>query len=146
VSYFTLRWLSQKKMHVVERAGFTTVRLVTGDLVTTNPSPASASLPGLLSYLAVVGVGTWETNPRMLPACTQKPEAQAIFCRRRHQPRRPKLANIRPGRPAPAMGPGTADVGCGVKVPEKFVAQKTRRTQSVIRQCRLNVRFARKMG
>jgi hypothetical protein len=29
-------------------------------------------------------------------------------CRRRHQPRRPSLAKIRPGRPAPAMGPGTA--------------------------------------
>jgi hypothetical protein len=25
------------------------------------------------------------------------PEAQAIFCRRRHQPRRPPLAKIRPG-------------------------------------------------
>jgi hypothetical protein len=32
---------------------------------------------------------------------------QAIFCRRRHQPRRPPLAKIRPGRPAPAMGAGT---------------------------------------
>jgi hypothetical protein len=32
---------------------------------------------------------------------------QAIFCRRRHQPRRPPLAKIRPGRPAPAVGPGT---------------------------------------
>src|SRR5262249_31538986 len=28
--------------------------------------------------------------------------------RRRHQPRRPPHAAIRPGRPAPAMGPGTA--------------------------------------
>jgi hypothetical protein len=35
-------------------------------------------------------------------------EAQAIFCRRRHQPRRPPPANIRPGSPAPAIGPGTA--------------------------------------
>ena len=34
---------------------------------------------------------------------------QAIFRRRRHQPRRPPLAKIRPGRPAPAMGPGTAN-------------------------------------
>ena len=33
-------------------------------------------------------------------------DAQAVFCRRRHQPRRPPLARIRPGRPAPAMGPG----------------------------------------
>ena len=37
------------------------------------------------------------------------PETQAIFCRRRHQPRRPPPAKIRPGRPAPAMGPGTAE-------------------------------------
>jgi hypothetical protein len=29
--------------------------------------------------------------------------------RRRHQPRRPLLAKIRPGSPAPTMGPGTAD-------------------------------------
>jgi len=32
-------------------------------------------------------------------------------CRRRHQPRRPPLAKIRPGRPAPAMGPGTGAAG-----------------------------------
>src|SRR5437588_8870753 len=32
---------------------------------------------------------------------------QAVRCRRRHQPRRPAPAKIRPGRPAPAMGPGT---------------------------------------
>src|SRR5580704_11053664 len=31
---------------------------------------------------------------------------QAIFRRRRHQPRRPPHAAIRPGRPAPATGPG----------------------------------------
>jgi hypothetical protein len=36
--------------------------------------------------------------------------AQAVFFRRRHQPRRPLLAKIRPGRPAPATGPGTAAV------------------------------------
>ena len=30
------------------------------------------------------------------------PEAQAIFCRRRHQPSTPPLAKIRPGIPAPA--------------------------------------------
>jgi hypothetical protein len=35
--------------------------------------------------------------------------AQAVFFRRRHQPRRLPLAKIRPGRPAPAMGPGTAE-------------------------------------
>ena len=45
------------------------------------------------------------------------PDAQALFCRRRrHQPRRPPLAKIRPGRPAPAMGPGTPTDVTGVKV------------------------------
>jgi hypothetical protein len=48
---------------------------------------------------------------------------QAVLCRRRHQPRRPPPAKIRPGSPAPAMGPGTAtplsekaalNVGAGV--------------------------------
>ena len=33
---------------------------------------------------------------------------QAIFRRRRHQPSNPPLAKIKPGRPAPTMGPGTA--------------------------------------
>jgi hypothetical protein len=43
-------------------------------------------------------------------------EAQATFCRRRHQPRRPPLAKIRPGRPAPTMGPGTLGAGLMVRV------------------------------
>ena len=38
-------------------------------------------------------------------------DAQAIFRRRRHQPSRPPPAKIRPGKPAPATGPGT---GTGV--------------------------------
>jgi hypothetical protein len=37
------------------------------------------------------------------------PKVQAIFFRRRHQPRRPPQANIRPGSPAPATGPGTGE-------------------------------------
>jgi hypothetical protein len=36
-------------------------------------------------------------------------DVQAIFRRHRHQPRRPLPANIRPGSPAPTMGPGTGD-------------------------------------
>ena len=39
--------------------------------------------------------------------CVLLSDAQAVFLRRRHQPRRPPAAKIRPGRPAPATGPGT---------------------------------------
>ncbi|SRR5947209_6960162 len=46
------------------------------------------------------------------------PHAQAIFFRRRHQPRRPQLAKIRPGRPAPAIGPGTGLVVLKALVPD----------------------------
>jgi len=38
---------------------------------------------------------------------------QAIFCRRRHQPRRPPPAKIRPGKPTPTMGPQVAGSGSG---------------------------------
>ena len=38
---------------------------------------------------------------------------QAIFCCRRHQPRRPPLAKISPGSPAPAIGPGTPEISVG---------------------------------
>jgi hypothetical protein len=38
-------------------------------------------------------------------------DAQATFCRRRHQPSRPPPAKIRPGRPAPTFGIGTAPGG-----------------------------------
>ena len=36
----------------------------------------------------------------------------AIFCRRRHQARRPPLVKIRPGSPAPKIGPGTTCAMC----------------------------------
>jgi hypothetical protein len=43
-------------------------------------------------------------------------DAQAIFFRRRHQPKRPTLAKIiRPGSPAPARGPGTAATVVGTR-------------------------------
>ena len=37
-------------------------------------------------------------------------DVQAVFSRRRHQPRRPPLAKISPGSPAPTTGPGTASI------------------------------------
>ena len=54
-------------------------------------------------------------------------KTQAIFCRRRHQPRRPPLAKMRPGSPAPTMGPGTETPGMEVSglVPKKNVAAVT---------------------
>jgi hypothetical protein len=39
---------------------------------------------------------------------TRSPQIRRIDERRRHQPRRPPHARIRPGSPAPAVGPGTA--------------------------------------
>jgi hypothetical protein len=54
-----------------------------------------------------------------------KPNAQAIFCRRRHQLRRPPLAKIRPGRPAPTIGPGTVGVTCCGDPTEKSSKPKT---------------------
>jgi hypothetical protein len=45
---------------------------------------------------------------KSMPHALVAPNSQAIFCRRRHQAKRPPLARIRPGNPAPAMGPGTA--------------------------------------
>ena len=47
------------------------------------------------------------------------PDIQAIFCRRRHQPRRPPLAKIRPGRPTPTTGPGTALTVTGTEFPNE---------------------------
>ena len=46
-----------------------------------------------------------------LPHALVAPEAQAIFWRCRHHARKPPLANIRSGSPAPAMGPGTPGTG-----------------------------------
>jgi hypothetical protein len=58
-----------------------------------------------------VGSGSVGVSNAANYLCVVPPDDQAIFCRRRHQPRRPPLAKIRPGRPAPAMGPGTGDKG-----------------------------------
>jgi len=42
-----------------------------------------------------------------------------LFFRRRHQARRPPLAKIRPGSPAPTTGPGTAVIVAeNVELPE----------------------------
>src|SRR5262245_25458551 len=45
--------------------------------------------------------------------------AHAVHCHRRHQPRSPPLANIGPGSPAPAMGPGTGAGGSAVMMRAK---------------------------
>src|SRR5262245_9629840 len=83
--------------------GFT-VRFVTGDPVTHKSQPSPGLAAGAFSLLAVVG-GV---------------EAQAVFCRRRHQPRRPppgspgtkgrrdELRNRRGHRAFPANG-GTSE-------------------------------------
>jgi hypothetical protein len=52
--------------------------------------------------------------------------AQAIFFRRRHQPRRPPHATIRPGRPAPTTGPGTTTE------PEAIVIVSTKKSHPLM--------------
>jgi hypothetical protein len=47
-----------------------------------------------------------EAEPALSP-CDAAAAAAPIFCRRRHQPRRPPHAITKPGSPAPAVGPGT---------------------------------------
>jgi hypothetical protein len=49
---------------------------------------------------------------------------RAVRCSRRHQARRPPLAKIRPGSPAPAMGAGTVMKVSG-PVPKENVATGT---------------------
>ena len=107
MSSFTLRWLSKKCTLWRERAPI---------IVRSVKSQPSLGLAARAFFLlAVVGVGDLRTNPCMLPGVHSKfrraPNAQAIFCRRRHQPRRPPFAKIRPGRPAPATGAGTVPTG-----------------------------------
>src|ERR1700730_7092650 len=57
------------------------------------------AMKGLASY----GVA-WPLTAKF----TARAAEPFLVRRRRHQPRRPPPAKIRPGRPAPAMGPGTA--------------------------------------
>src|SRR5262245_65892607 len=59
------------------------------------------------------------------------PEAQSIACRRRHQPRRPPPAKMRPGRPAPAMGPGTGTGAAGsvMIVARRYPAARTEKSR-----------------
>src|SRR5262249_6590890 len=71
------------------------------------------ALKGLV-FLAEVatrchGAATYVAQGRARPRRTRAPysRAHAVFFRRRHQPRRPPPAKRRPGRPAPAIGPGT---------------------------------------
>jgi hypothetical protein len=54
---------------------------------------ASVTLCGTLLPLSRLFGNRWLPLARVRIA----PDAQAIFCRRRHQPRRPPLAKIRPG-------------------------------------------------
>ena len=87
MSSFTLRWLSKKCTLWRERAPII-VRSV-------KSQPSLGLAAGAFFLLAVVGVGDLGTNPCMLPGVHSKfrraPNAQAIFCRRRHQPRRPPI-------------------------------------------------------
>ncbi len=69
------------------------------------------------------------------------PKDQAIFCRRRHQPRRPTPAIRRPGRPAPTMGAGTglileaATASSSPKKAEAPLAKPPVKLTSPLRKC-----------
>ena len=91
MSSFTLRWLSKKCTLWRERAPII-VRSV-------KSQPSLGLAAGAFFLLAVHS------------KFRRAPNAQAIFCGRRHQPRRPPFAKIRPGRPAPATGAGTVPTG-----------------------------------
>src|SRR6516225_3775707 len=66
------------------------------------------------------------------------PKLRRIFCRRRHQPSRPPPAKIRPGRPAPTLGMGTATRPPGIVLPRqqrgrlKFVSWHRAQSRDVI--------------
>jgi hypothetical protein len=53
------------------------------------------------SYIAIVR----QSLAAAIDACELREMFQAVFCRRRHQPRRPPLAKIKPLRQRPAPWP-----------------------------------------
>jgi hypothetical protein len=71
------------------------------------PRPQSRWL-GRLSPSSIHDWPRWllptEANERRQFTSRLADAVQAIFCRRRHQPRSPPLTKIRPGSPAPATG------------------------------------------
>jgi len=102
--------------------------------LSTPPARKTAIVPFLtLSRTMLTGASAMIAD---LPATCPD---QTVRCRRRHQPRRPPLAKIKPGRPAPAIGPGTGigspaeiDHDCRTditlrreKVPRSWVKSKT---------------------
>ena len=77
------------------------------------------------------------------PICNV-PDAQALFCRRRHQPSRPPVAKIRPGRPAPLKQSGWLPKPYGVSDDELTTAshqgEKTSASRYKTRQSRTHNR------
>jgi hypothetical protein len=75
------------------------------------PRERGGHLGRLRCHVATSWSGDWLADlvPLHGRALAQAPlmDIRTIFCRRRHQPSRPPLANSTPGSPAPAMGPGT---------------------------------------
>jgi hypothetical protein len=90
---------------------FFTVRFVTVTSVTHKPSLAPASLPGLFPY--------W-------PLLVAR-EAQAIFFRRRHQPRKPPLAKIRARTLRPRRAPSASSTRDSYKASGSVARRRLRR-------------------
>jgi hypothetical protein len=90
----------------------------------------------------------WEYSLAIRAGVTGVKRDSAIFFRRRHQPTRPPPAKIRPGRPAPAMGAGTArnasgpvqnsnltELIIGLSAPERLEAENAQLRDSVWNSC-----------
>src|SRR5262245_18163931 len=73
---------------------------------------------GLYRFLAIAVLLDVKDIPQVGPLQWGR-ITHAAFRRRRRQPRRPPLAKIRPGRPAPAMGPGIGAGGSAVMMRAK---------------------------
>jgi hypothetical protein len=86
-----------------------------GAFVLGHPAPSAGSLPMPVGCPALtqgraagspLGLGRMGESRSGL----RQNYAAGMVLRRRHQPSRPPQANIRPGGPAPAMGPGMGTV------------------------------------
>jgi hypothetical protein len=103
--------LTLSRVKVVKTSARAAVRPPTNRLK--NPTAASV----MLSFDFMSSLPSERTTTAITTLTELWSNVQAIRCRRRHQPSRPPLAKIRPGRPDPMIGPGTGVVVVTDQVP-----------------------------